>query len=350
LRHVLARLALLAALLLVVAALWLRATPSVTLHLDAPLTFEVEPGTNFTEVLQYLADRGVVTADRRVRLWARVSGAAERIHAGEYRLRPGASVGTLVERLVRGDVLQRRVTLIEGWTFARVRVALAAAPKLEPVTRNLSDGAVMARLGRGRQSPEGRFFPDTYVYTAGTTDLDVLERAYTRMADVLAREWRRRDRGLPYDGPKDALIVASLIEKETGIEGDRDKVAAVFVNRLERNMPLQTDPSVIYGLGESFDGDLTREDLRTPHPWNTYVHRGVPPTPIALPGLASIRAALHPAPLDALYFVARGDGTTVFSRTLEAHRAAVRRYQLGEAGAAEGDEAASAGATEESKP
>jgi UPF0755 protein len=230
--------------------------------------------------------------------------------------------------LAEGRVHQRRFVLLEGWRLADVRAALARAPKLERRPEVQDDAALMAALGRPELAPEGRFFPDSYDYAAGDSDLDLLARAFARMETVLAEEWADRLGGLPLADPHEALVLASLIEKETGVVAERALIGGVFTRRLERGMRLQTDPSVIYGLGADFDGNLTRADLRTPHPWNTYVHRGLPPTPIAMPGRAAIRAALRPAEGDALYFVARGDGSSEFSATLEAHNAAVRRFQI----------------------
>jgi UPF0755 protein len=329
-----ALLVLIAAGLLAVAGAVTWASLALTrpLPLAAPVVVEIPRGTAFGAFAERLAAEGRLDHPRLLRLWARLTGDAGAIHAGEYRLDPGTTPRELLARLVAGDVLRRQVTLLPGWRFDQVVRTLAAAPRLRTTLDGATDEEIMGRLGRPGVPAEGRFFPDTYDYVAGTTDLEILARALARLDAVLAEEWADRDFGLPLDGPDEALVLASIVEKETGRAEDRTRIAGVFVRRLERNMRLQTDPSVIYGLGPAFDGDLTRRDLRTPTPWNTYVHRGLPPTPIALASRASIRAAVRPAEGDALYFVARGDGSSEFSATLEAHNAAVRRYQLGETG------------------
>jgi UPF0755 protein len=226
-------------------------------------------------------------------------------------------------------VVQYPLTLVEGWTFRQVMEALQADERLEHLIEDPSAEAVMARLGRRGVHPEGRFFPDTYHFTRGSSDLDILKRAHAAMERVLAEEWEARADGLPIESPDEALILASIIEKETGLASERAEIAGVFVRRLRLGMRLQTDPTVIYGLGDDFDGNLRRADLRNDHPYNTYVHAGLPPTPIALPGREAIRAALNPADGETLYFVARGDGSHAFSVTLEEHNRAVRKYQLG---------------------
>jgi UPF0755 protein len=322
-------------ILLLVAALASTAAIGLAVHalhrplaLDAPVVIEVPPGAALSRLASDLAGRELLEHPRLFALWGRITGDAARIHAGEYRLEPGLDALGLLEILVRGRVLRRSLTLVEGWRFRDVRTALAAAPRLEPTIDDLDDGEIMRRLGAPDRVPEGRFFPDTYEYVAGNTDLALLRRAFQRMQTVLAEEWAQRDFDLPLETPDEALVLASLIEKETAVGAERRRIAAVFIRRLERGMRLQTDPAVIYGLGEDFDGNLTRAHLRAPSPWNTYLQRGLPPTPIAMPGRASIHAALHPAEGDALYFVARGDGSSVFSATLEEHNRAVRRYQL----------------------
>ncbi|MEE4380491.1 MAG: endolytic transglycosylase MltG [Pseudomonadales bacterium] len=304
---------------------WLLERP---LPIEDAAVHEVERGASLSAVARALERAGVLTQPRLLVAWGRLTGDADRIQAGEYRIEPGTDLRGLLGQLVEGRVLQRRLTLLEGWRFAEVRRALAAAPRLEQTVGELSDEALMARLGRPGLSPEGRFFPDSYDYVAGARDLDLLERAAERMDRILEEVWGRRAFGLPLESAEEALILASLVEKETGLPEDRGLIAAVFLRRLARGMRLQTDASVIYGLGEDFDGNLTRADLTRPTPWNTYVHRGLPPTPIALPGRAALEAAVDPPETDALYFVARGDGSSEFSATLEAHRAAVRRYQL----------------------
>ncbi|MDR3323434.1 MAG: endolytic transglycosylase MltG, partial [Zoogloeaceae bacterium] len=260
-------------------------------------------------------------------LAARLLGQAGAIQAGTYGLSPGLTPQTLLETLVSGKVLQVEAQLIEGWTFRQWRARIAAHPGLEHVTSALSDAEIMARLGRVGQSPEGLFFPDTYRVDKYSTDLELLARAEQAMRDHLAQEWDGRAANLPYKNAHEALIMASIVEKETGIEADRPLVAGVFVNRLRVGMRLQTDPTVIYGRGVNFDGNLRRSDLEADTPYNTYTRAGLPPTPIAMPGLASLRAALHPAETPAFYFVARGDGSSHFSASLSEHNQAVNRYQ-----------------------
>ncbi len=290
---------------------------------------EVERGSSLARTLRSLSEQGVLEHPELLRIWARLSSAAGAVQAGEYRLEPGLTSLSLLDAFVAGRVMRRHFTIVEGWRFSDLRQAIEGAPRLRNDSGSLTDEEIMTHLGRPELHPEGRFFPDTYDYLAGTSDLQLLRRALERMDGILAREWEGRSYDLPYASPEEALIMASIVEKETGLDSERAKVAAVFTRRLERGMRLQTDPTVIYGLGEAFGGVLTRSDLRTPTPWNTYVHHGLPPTPIAMPGLASLRAALHPAETNALYFVARGDGSSHFSATLEEHNAAVFRYLRG---------------------
>lgn len=228
----------------------------------------------------------------------------------------------------RGEVVQYSLTLVEGWNFRQLRSALQNQPKLQQTLDGLSDAEIMAHIGAPELHPEGRFFPDTYRFTRGTSDADLLRRAYARLEQVLEEEWQQRSEGLPYQNAYQALVMASIIEKETGVPEERGEIAGVFVRRLARGMLLQTDPTVIYGMGERYKGRITRTDLRTPTPYNTYTNAGLPPTPIAMVGREAIHAALHPADGTSLYFVARGDGSHVFSDTLDQHNRAVREYQL----------------------
>jgi UPF0755 protein len=263
------------------------------------------------------------------RLYTRLDGSAARLQAGEYQVGDGETVAGLLARMVAGDVVSRKVVLVEGWTFRQVLAALHRSPRLEHRLRGMDEPEVRALLGIRRPNLEGLFLPDTYAYVAGMSDVDILKRAHARMNALLEKRWAERAPGLPYVTPYEALIAASLVEKETGRAEDRDDIAAVFVRRLRLGMRLQTDPTVIYALGEAFDGNLRRVHLSLDHPYNTYVYAGLPPSPIALAGDASLRAALNPASTDALFFVARGDGSSVFSATLRDHEAAVDRYQRG---------------------
>lgn len=295
-----------------------------------PLTLVVEPGSAVARIARDLAAADWIERPLYFRLAARLTGAARHLQAGEYSIPPGQSPRRLLERMVAGDVKTYTLTVIEGWTFARMLEAVRAHPALAHTLAPDADGAaVMAALGQPEQHPEGRFFPDTYQFPRGTSDLELLRRAYRRMQRVLDEEWEQREQQLPLDSPYEALILASIIERETGVPDERARIAGVFVERLERGMRLQTDPTVIYGLGDEFEGDLRFRHLRTDTPYNTYTRNGLTPTPIALPSRAAIHAALHPDRRGELYFVSTGDGRHVFSKTLEEHNAAVIEHQLG---------------------
>jgi len=288
---------------------------------------DVPAGATPGGLLNRLESEGVLHGSFWLRLYWRFNLADQTLHSGEYRLTPGLRARDLLGLWQRGEVVQYSLTLVEGWNFRQVRAALARQVKLEQTLANASDAELMNRLGQPETHPEGRFFPDTYRFVRGTTDLDLLRQAYARLDEVLAEEWQQRAEGLPYRDPYQALIMASLVEKETGVPQERGQIAGVFVRRLRLNMLLQTDPTVIYGLGERYNGNLTREHLREPNPYNTYLKVGLPPTPIALAGREAIHAALHPVPGRSLYFVARGDGSHIFSDDLEAHNRAVQEYQ-----------------------
>jgi len=298
------------------------------LPIDEPVVVELLPGGTLAGFATELKTAGVLRSDWMFTAYARWEGAAGRIQAGEYRVVPGETPDKLLADLVAGAVVTYEIRIVEGSTVMRVVEQLANTPKLVDDVGETSVATLMQQLKLGDGHAEGQFFPDTYGYKKGTRASDVLARAHERMRTVLAREWNNRADGLPYATPQDALIMASIVEKETGRDDERSKIARVFVSRLQRSMRLQTDPTVIYGLGDAFDGNLTRAELEADGPYNTYKVLGLPPTPIALPGLASIQAALHPDDGDYLYFVARGDGTSEFSATLDQHLAAVRRYQL----------------------
>ncbi|MDF9393116.1 MULTISPECIES: endolytic transglycosylase MltG [Methylococcus] len=293
-----------------------------------PVVFEIARGQGLKDVALALKDAGVIDEPWWFMLLAWQEGLARKLQSGEYEIPPGLDRRRLLMLFASGKVRQHAVTLVEGWTFRQMLAALRAQPGLEHLLTAESDGAVLMReLGIPEGDPEGRFFPDTYFFIKGTPDIEILKRAHRRMAEVIAAEWARRAPDLPYRTPDDALIMASIIEKETALPSEKAEVAGVLVRRLRTGMPLQVDSTVIYGLGDRFDGNLRRQDLRTDTPYNTYLHRGLPPAPIAAPGLASLRAALNPAPGDSLYYVARGDGGHRFSRTWDEHRQAVEVYQ-----------------------
>lgn len=290
----------------------------------------IEPGTSARDVAIAVTDAGVPVRPALLYWWFRLSGQSRQIKAGSYELDRATTPRSLLRKLVRGEESLRSITLVEGWTFRQVRDALRKAEQLKPVSQDLTADTLMAQLGKPGVAPEGRFFPDTYTYSKGSSDLAVLQRALRAMDKKLEAAWAQRDPGSPLQTPEQALILASIVEKETGAPGDRPQIAAVFSNRLRIGMRLQTDPTVIYGMGEAFDGNLRKVDLQTDTPWNTYTRVGLPPTPIAMPGKASLLAAVQPAPSKALYFVAKGDGSSHFSATLDEHNRAVNKYQRGQ--------------------
>jgi UPF0755 protein len=277
-----------------------------------------------------VVDAGAQTSAGALYLWFRLSGQDRLIRAGSYEVGPESSPRRLLAMLVRGEESLRTVTLVEGWNWRQVRQALARADLLKADSQNLSDEALMARLGRPGLAPEGRFYPDTYSYAKNSSDLKVLERALKAMDRQLAKAWAARSPGVALQSPEQALILASIVEKETGKGSDRPMISSVFHNRMRIGMRLQTDPTVIYGLGEAFDGNLRKVHLQTDTPWNTYTRAGLPPTPIAMPGKAALLAAVQPASSSALYFVAKGDGGSHFSASLDEHNRAVNRYQRGQ--------------------
>jgi UPF0755 protein len=276
-----------------------------------------------------VADAGVRVPWQLLYGWFRFSGQDRQIRAGSYELEQGVTPRLLLNMLVRGEEATRSIVLVEGWSFRQVRAALAKAEQLKPETLGQSDEELMARLGKPGLHPEGRFFPDTYTYSKGSTDLALLQRAMRAMDKKLEAAWAARASDLPLKTADEALILASIVEKETGVAKDRAEIAAVFINRLRAGMPLQTDPTVIYGLGMRFDGNLRKKDLQADTPWNTYLRPGLPPTPIAMPGKAALLAAVQPAQSKSLYFVSRGDGSSHFSTSLDEHNRAVNRYQRG---------------------
>lgn len=298
---------------------------------EAALELEIEPGSSPKAVARVvagtLAQAGVSLDARWLYAWFRVSGQDRLIKAGNYEITTGTTPATLLQKLVRGEESLKTIALIEGWTFRQIRRALAKDTQLKPDSAPLSDEQVMERLGRPGVHPEGRFFPDTYTYAKGASDLSVLTRALHSMDRRLSAAWALRESDSPLKTPDELLILASIVEKETGRASDRSRIAGVFTNRLRIGMLLQTDPTVIYGMGEDFDGNLRRRDLQKDTPWNTYVRAGLPPTPIAMPGKSALIAAVQPMRTKALYFVAKGDGSSYFSDSLGEHNRAVNQYQ-----------------------
>jgi len=300
------------------------------LELRVPVVdLSIEPGTSPRGVAQDAVDAGVVTSPQLLYWWFRLSGEARQIKAGSYELQGDVSPRRLLSKLVRGEEALRAVTLVDGLTFKQFRQLLLKSEQLIPDTQGLEPSLIMQKLGRPGVAPEGRFYPDTYTYTKGSSDLAVLKRALHAMDKHLEAAWQTRPANSLLKTPDDLLTLASIVEKETGLASDRPMIASVFSNRLRIGMMLQTDPTVIYGLGDKFDGNLRRKDLLADTPWNTYTRAGLPPTPIAMPGKAALLAAVQPASSKALYFVAKGDGSSQFSDTLEAHNRAVAKYQLG---------------------
>jgi UPF0755 protein len=319
------------ALSLAVAWLWMEIDRFLesSLQLDQPeLVYSIPKGTTFAAVARDLERKGLIANARYLELYGRYTGQAQKIRAGEYRLTPDLQPEALLALLVSGRSISYSLTLLEGWNIRQVRAAVAGHEALAQTLDGVDDATLMARLGRPDVHPEGRFFPDTYRFTRGMTDLDFLRRAMETMDRELAAAWDGRADDIPLRTPHEALILASIIEKETGQVAERPEIAGVFTRRLKKGMKLQTDPTVIYGMGERFDGNLRRRDLREDTPYNTYVHHGLPPTPISMPGRGALQAAVNPAAGKTLYFVSRGDGSHVFSETLKQHNAAVRKYQL----------------------
>ena len=320
-------------------ALWLvaAAVASAWWWLQSPLSLagptvelSVEAGSTPRDIAQAWVDAGVQTSPRLLYEWFRWSGQARKVRAGSYEIETGVTPRTLLDTMVQGRELLESVRIIEGWTLRQVRAELARAPRLKPASAGLSDAQLMAALGSPGVPAEGRFFPDTYLYSRGVSDLTVLHRAPRSMQQRLAEVWAERAADTPLKSPDEALTLASIVEKETGQSADRGLVAGVFANRLRIGMRLQTDPTVIYGLGPAFDGNLRKRDLLADTPFNSYTRAGLPPTPIAMPGKAALMAAVQPSQTKALYFVARGDGTSHFSASLDEHNRAVNRYQRGQ--------------------
>ncbi len=313
-------------IILLIGWLYLHVHSKITLP-TIPYELSIRPGSNLKQVAQQLADDGVLLTKWSLILLARYSNQESAIKAGDYQLTENITQLTLLENLTKGNAKQNEVRFIEGWTFAQLRKVLNEHPEIKKTTTYLSEEELLRRIGATETTAEGLFFPDTYYFIKGDSDIDILQRAYQAMQNHLQTSWASRTESLPLATPYEALILASIIEKETAIENDRTLIAGVFVNRLRKGMRLQTDPTIIYGLGEQFDGNLRKKDLLADQAYNTYTRAGLPPTPIALPGLASIRAALNPAETNALYFVAKGNGESQFSTNLADHNEAVNKYQ-----------------------
>lgn len=293
------------------------------------IEFVIKPGSSIRTASAQLAQAGIPVNSLLFEVMARLQGQENRIKSGTYQLEPGKTPRDLLRKLVKGEFLTVKLTIVEGWTFAQMRKLINQHPGVTHETQFWSDRELLKKLGADAELAEGWFFPATYTVNKGSSDLQIYQQAWQTMQKNLQQAWAGRESGLPYETPYQALIMASIIEKETGHEADRDKVAAVFVNRLRLGMLLQTDPTVIYGMGERYAGKIRKVDLQTDTPYNTYTRVGLPPGPIALPGAAALQAALHPAASKALYFVARGDGTSQFSESLEQHNQAVDHYIRG---------------------
>ncbi|GAB3452889.1 endolytic transglycosylase MltG [Massilia terrae] len=304
---------------------WWARTPITTA--EPVIEFAVAPGTGVAGAAQQIVKAGVPVNPFLFAMLARISGKASRIKAGSYELKPNTTPRGLLTQLVRGEFAQEAVTIIEGWTFHQMRQAMASAPNLKHETAQMTDKDILATIAPDFKSPEGLFFPDTYLFAKNSSDMAIFKRAHEAMMERLKAAWEKRDPNLPYANPYEALIMASIVEKETGQKSERPMIAGVFVNRLRTGMLLQTDPTVIYGMGDKYEGKIRKKDLETDTPYNTYMRAGLPPTPIALPGVQSLQAALAPARTEALYFVSRGDGTSKFSENLTDHNKAVNKFQ-----------------------
>lgn len=294
---------------------------------DAPISFTIAPGSSVRSSAEQIADAGVPVNPVLLGLLARFGGKGARLKAGSYELKPGTSPLGLIDQLARGEFAQEALSIIEGWTFKQMRQAIAQHPALKHDTVNLSDKEILAKIAPDYAMPEGLFFPDTYLFAKGASDWQIYKQAHALMLKRLDDAWATRDPSTPYKSRYEVLIMASLVEKETGQKSERGMIASVFVNRLKKGMLLQTDPTVIYGMGETYQGNIRKRDLLTDTPYNTYTRIGLPPTPIALPGAESLAAAVNPAKSDALYFVSRGNGTSHFSDNLVDHNRAVNKYQ-----------------------
>ncbi|RJG06152.1 endolytic transglycosylase MltG [Noviherbaspirillum cavernae] len=291
------------------------------------IEFSIKSGSSVKSSAEQIADAGVPLNPVMFSLLARFGGKGGRLKAGNYELKPGTTPLSLIDQLVRGEFAQESLSIIEGWTFKQMRQAIAEHPALKHDTAHLSDKELIAKIAPNYSMPEGLFFPDTYLFAKGASDLQIYRQAHALLLRKLDDAWASRDPSMPYKSPYEVLVMASIVEKETGQRSERTMIAGVFVNRLKRGMLLQTDPTVIYGMGDNYQGNIRKRDLETDTPYNTYTRTGLPPTPIALPGKESLAAAVNPAKTDALYFVSRGNGTSEFSSNLGDHNRAVNKYQ-----------------------
>ena len=301
----------------------------INIETEIAISYTIKPGMNLKIIGEDLVQQGILEHPYYLILEGRLQGSESRLKAGEYLLHSGTTQRQLLEQFEAGKVVQHSLALIEGWSYKQIIQAVNDNEVLIKTLPDTDSNTVMAALGYPKVHPEGRFFPDTYHFPSGMTDVEFFLRAYERMLEILDGEWQQRAEGLPYTTADQALIMASIIEKETAVASERAAIAGVFVRRLQKGMKLQTDPTVIYAMGENYNGNIRRKDLKTDSPYNTYVVAGLPPTPIALPGVEAIHAALHPEQGDTLYFVAKGDGSHYFSKTLKEHNRAVAKYQLG---------------------
>lgn len=325
-RKIYVAIALMAVIAAIVILAFLCWTQSAIFDKGRPVSFEIAPGETARSVGRQLRNQDVPINDTLFVLLVRVTGNSSSLRAGSYELRAGETPARLLEKITKGIFAMQSLTIIEGWKFQQMRQAIARHPGLKHETANLTECELLKKLGLNHHAGEGLFFPDTYLFKKGTSDIQIYRLAYNAMMARLDAYWNDRNPDLPYKKPYEALIMASIVEKETGHPADRDMISGVFVNRLKTGMKLQTDPTVIYGMGEKYRGKIRRIDLRTDTPYNTYTRYGLPPTPIALPGKEALEAAFYPAKTEALYFVARGDGTSHFSRNLDEHNKAVNKY------------------------
>jgi UPF0755 protein len=291
--------------------------------------FVVTPGTSLSKLAKGMASRGLINNSTYLVLLGRWQGVSQKIKAGEFYVKPGSKPEDFLDMIVNGKVKLYAFTIVEGWSFAQLKDEISKNNYLEYTLNSLKNDEIMTRIGKSGEHPEGRFFPETYYFPRGTLDVDFLKRAYALMEERLQKEWEKRGENIAVKSPYEALILASIVEKETALQDEYGKIAGVFTRRLKKGMRLQTDPTVIYGIGESFDGNIRSRDLRKDTEYNTYTRKGLPPTPISMPGLQAIQAVLNPEAGEELYFVATGNGGHHFSKTLKEHNQAVIKYQLG---------------------